>query len=498
MKNKFNKIIVLIFSFALLINTSCENFVNGVSEFDPTQPRSADIGLIVNAAEVSIIGFAEGDLARVAGIFTDQFTGVDRQYVSLNSYISTALDYDNQWGNIYAGGLKSLRIAREKAEAINNKRVTGMTKILEGYLMGMTAALWGDVPYSEAVNIEEFPNPTYDTQEEVYTAVLALLEDAIEDINTAPEGVDFDGDFFGGDDAVWIERAYTLIAKYNLHLGNYAEAAAAAQLGISTPDHDIVAEHGMSYLQDFNMYYSFLTYDRPGYMSADFALAPNLLYPGSDDYRGNAKTDETGRFYWFYYDDALNTGVEQFDINVLTDEDGWGNGVEYDGFFAANGSFPILTYNENQLILAEALLRSGDPNGALDELNEWRAVLNTGYRIPVGWVGEGLHYDPYVLTDFAPGGIENADGIPQNDALYREIIEEKYVSLVGQLEVFNDMRRSGFGSFSGMQNWEVVGVTPNTGSTIPQRFLIPQVERNANPGAPTDLPGLFDKTAIFQ
>jgi starch-binding outer membrane protein, SusD/RagB family len=88
--------------------------------------------------------------------------------------------------------------------------------------------------------------------------------------------------------------------------------------------------------------------------------------------------------------------------------------------------------------------------------------------------------------------------LAQNDALYKEIITEKYISLLGHLEVFNDMRRSGYGSFAAMQNWQVVGVTPNVGTTIPQRFLIAQVEINSNSNAAGSLKGLFDKTAVFQ
>jgi starch-binding outer membrane protein, SusD/RagB family len=68
--------------------------------------------------------------------------------------------------------------------------------------------------------------------------------------------------------------------------------------------------------------------------------------------------------------------------------------------------------------------------------------------------------------------------------------------LIGQLEVFNDMRRNGFGSFAGQQNWQVIGITPNAGTTIPQRFLIPQTELNSNTNVPSPA-GLFQRTDVF-
>lgn len=497
MKKKLISIFIYSCSLVLMVNTSCEDFVSGVDEFDPTQPRDASLGQVITSAEIGIIAFAEGDLARLAGLFTDQFTGVDRQYVSLNQYTTTSGDYDSQWDNIYTTVLKSLRIARSKAEKTSNLSTKGLTQILEAYVMGMTAASFGDIPFTQAANISEFPNPAYDSQADVYKGVLAMLDEAIANIQGSPAG--FAGDIFGGDNDAWIARANTLKAKFLLHLDRYPEALAAAQQGISDDSQDMLAPHGTSYNADFNIYYSFLVYDRPGYMSAADGLAPRLLDPSAALTRNNAKTDEGARFdYSFITDENYAVGYEPNYYSMFD----WG---APDGYFGTNTSFPIVSYRENQLILAEAELRVNGFNNALDALNDYRAYMEDGGYINPEYIGaNNLMYEPYVAADFAPAGgilnpagIENPDGISAESALYREIIEEKYVSLLGTLEVFNDMRRNGYGVFATQQNWQVIGVTPNTGSTIPQRFLIPQSEINSNTSTPTP-PGLFDKTEVFK
>jgi hypothetical protein len=67
MKTKFIKVLsVVLVSFLL---TSCEKFVEGVSEFDPTQPVDASLAQVINSAEVAYIGYMEGDLARLSGMF---------------------------------------------------------------------------------------------------------------------------------------------------------------------------------------------------------------------------------------------------------------------------------------------------------------------------------------------------------------------------------------------------------------------------------------------
>ena len=46
------------------------------------------------------------------------------------------------------------------------------------------------------------------------------------------------------------------------------------------------------------------------------------------------------------------------------------------------------------------------------------------------------------MADLAEGGIAGRPGESAEDALLHEILEEKYASLVGQIEVFNDLRRT--------------------------------------------------------
>jgi starch-binding outer membrane protein, SusD/RagB family len=486
----------IITGFVFFGLNACENFVNGVDELDPNLPRDASLGQVMNSAEVAYIGFMEGDVARIAGIFTGQFTGVDRQYVSLNEYITTSGDYDSQWDNIYASVIKGLRIAQAKATQVNNKKALALAQILEAHTIGMTASLWGDVPYSQIVQLQNFPNPAFDPQGDIYADVIELLNTAISNINSAAATSAFEGDIFGGNDAVWIARANTLKAKFHLHIGEYANALIAAGAGIANPENDLVATHGLSYGSNMNVYASFLDWDRPGYLSASGAFAPLMLDPGSTAAfnRNNSKTDETARFNYIYLDNfgIYNTGYE---LNFM-DDDYYGYP---DGYFGADAPWYIVTYKENQLILAEAELRENGFVNALNELNELRDVLDKGAYINPAYTDAdnldfALNYDLYDAADFAPSGIENADGITPEDALYREIIEEKYVSLLGQLEVFNDMRRNGFGSFSAMQNWQVLGIpVKGTNTRIPQRFLIAQSEINSNTSTPPTIPALFDR-----
>jgi hypothetical protein len=119
--------------------------------------------------------------------------------------------------------------------------------------------------------------------------------------------------------------------------------------------------------------------------------------------------------------------------------------------------------------LEAAMNAAGTPADALTALNAVRAELATKFP--------GGTYDAFVAGDFATDPL-----------LLSEIILEKYKTLNGQTEAWNDMTRLG----------NPFGLSPIQGSEFPQRFLYPQSEVNANENIPNPLPSLFAPTSVNQ
>lgn len=479
--------ITLLLAMGLIV-TSCEKFTDGVAEFDPTLPRDASLDQVMNSSEVAYIGFIEGELTRIAGMWSRQFTGIDRQYVSLENYVSTAPDYDNGWSLLYAGALKSIKIAERKATELNNRKALGLAQLLEIHTMLSATSLFGDVPYTQMYNVTEFPNPVFDSQKSIYTALLTLTDQAIANLSSGTGS--FDGDFLGVSDASALGAAYTLKAKMHLNLGEYQNALDASKNGLKI-DQDVMAPHYGNYNLDMNVYYSFLVQDRPGYMGASTSHSANMLDPdnlGTAYNMNNDSTNESDRFAFIY---TKTDGV--YDLNT------WDNvKVPKVAFFSPNASFPLITYRENILIQAEATLRLTGFDDALPLLNQYRKYLDDGGYLTTDYQTDDSNYGAFTSTHFDAGKMLNPNGLPKADALYVAIISEKYVSMIGTLDTFVDLHRKGFGSFSNQQNWEVIGITPKTGTNIPQRLLIAQSEINTNTSTPRPSPGLFDNTEIFK
>lgn len=458
MKKLLTTALVAAFGIAL---GSCNKLVEGY-DVNPNAAQDSPANLQLRAAELSEGFVMSGEMARLTNIWSNVFTGADRQYSSFGNYLTAPADYDNAWTNIYQTTLTQLRIVEDKATASGDARLLGIAQVVEAQMLGTTTALWGDVPYSEAF-VPGAPGK-FDTQASVYAATQALLTTAL--ANLAKPGTATSTDiYFGGSATSWTAVAHSLKARYYLHVKNYAQAAAEAAQGIKSSAGDMLVPYpGTAIGKNVNPYYDFIDNSRSGYMSADNAYAAALLQD-----RTNAKTDETGRFDYFYISDPVN-GYFDLDPNFET------------GAFAPDASFPLITYVETQAILAESLVRTGNLPEALTALNNIRAYDQDTYG----------GYAAYTLTDFASGGLLNATsaGLTQTDALLKEVLTEKYLSLIGQIEEFNDLRRTN----------NLIGVpkTVSSAPSIPQRLLYPQNEANTNPNIPNPIPALFTKTPVNQ
>jgi len=154
---------------------------------------------------------------------------------------------------------------------------------------------------------------------------------------------------------------------------------------------------------------------------------------------------------------------------------------------------PLVTYEENLLILAEAGARTVDFATGLGHLNTLRAHLASGAAFTKVAAADATTYDAYVTADFDAGGMENTDNIAPLRALLREIVEERYVSLYGTFAPFNDARR--VRKSDGDLTVPFPIVSP-VFTQFPERFPYAQDELNANSNAPSPEPGIFAVTAV--
>ena len=468
-----NKYIKMFFLATIILFAYCEDIVDGINE-NPNDILISDIDakLFLTGAMLANNVAQAGHLNRISGMYSGQLIGYTSLYSNIYGFSLSTVESNGTWSRIYVGAIPNLRQIREQAP--EDLLMVGIAKAVEAHAIGSAAILFGDVPYTE-VNNPEIEDPSFDGQESVINAAIDLLDSAIRDLSSASSRTFPEDIYFEGDADKWLAAAYTLKARYLLNLRNYSAAYDAALTGISSGDGSMQYKpRGSADIAegDKNLFWTILAGSRAGDIGNQGSFLLNLLNPENSASRNNAKTDETARFGYYTIDaDVANANqgiIQQFEPHNL------------------------VTYAENQLILAECAARTADLNTALGHLNDLREWLNTGAGVNANFQGEAFKYEAYTADDFAAGGIENADNINQTDALLREIFEERYVSGFGMYMPFNDARRLRQSDPS-----LAVPFTMNDGPAPPFAERLPYSfdEINSNENAPED-PGIFAKTPV--
>jgi hypothetical protein len=462
--------------------TSCD-LTEGYDE-DPNAPGDAPATKVLNSAQVAAILFQDGNHARLTSMWTEQLNGADRQYAGQDrpQYGVGATDVNNLWITGYSDTINDLQVVKEKARGSGNSLLLGIAQTVEALTFGTTTSLHGSVPYSDAAQGNDNLNPDFDPQLEIYDGVIQDLDTALVNLDAGGLSPGEDDVFFGGNAEPWKEAANTLKARYMLHVAHvsaepvgkytFEDVYQATQDGISGTSNNLVAPHGQSIAVNANPFWQFRN-DRGDDMDAAGSYAARLLDENTSLYRGNAKTDETERFAYYFF--GSNPGYDMAGNASTNDQPGF--------FYSRSTDFPIVTYVENKLIAAEAALHSSQQSFAvaLAELNDARSANEQKF---------GGTYDPYVEADFQSGGILNPNGnMSKEEALLKEILEEKYVSLISNIEAYADLRRTE--NYIGVQDADGVVLTMDG---LPQRFPVAQSEVTGNENVPDPIPGIQSVT----
>ncbi|RYY24373.1 MAG: SusD/RagB family nutrient-binding outer membrane lipoprotein [Sphingobacteriaceae bacterium] len=474
MKKTFT--IIIIFSIINFSLSGCKKIFDTPDiNSNPNAVTNVDLPTLLGGTLLGVSLLHEDTDVRIASIWAGELNGLARAHLGYAQYIVSSQNF--VWSPLYTVAGQA-RLMQLKADTLGNKWAKGIGQVLESLVIAKAADLYGDVPYSQAFDGTKYPTPVFDKQKDVYTALQATLDNAIINLSAATGSAYPTRDFiYKGDISKWKAAANTLKARLFLHAGDYSKAITYAQSGISSTSGDALVPHGTGIGIDVNQNYDFFGVSRIGDAGFDGAYLPKLMQTRIRS--ANTKTDETA-LYNYYFKTGI-TAPTSLDPNTV------------DGAFVANSSQPIITYYENQLILAEAQARNGNNDQALAALNTVRVGFASGYLNGKTFGSTGRKYDAYVISDFNATGLANPTKAQTGQtALLYEIISQRYIFLLMQYEAFNDYRRLA-SAIPVVQ----LPVPLYAGSNKPQRFIYPQAEINTNPNVPNPLPDQFTKVSIY-
>lgn len=173
--------------------------------------------------EMSYEGFTAGNL------LGQHFAETDFNLFDRHSLSEPQLG-GNPWPVIYTN-LRDNEIILDNARTREADRVyEGPALILKAYMTAALTDIYGDVPYSEALQGKSgIVEPVYDTQEAIYTAengVLDNLRKGIQAIENYQGAITMTGDIlYNGDLNAWIRFANSLRIKYLIRISSEVDVA---------------------------------------------------------------------------------------------------------------------------------------------------------------------------------------------------------------------------------------------------------------------------------
>ena len=221
---------------------SCEDFLTGdMLDSNPNKVDDVDqisVESLFVGSQVTMYGFMEGYVNRLVTMFMQQLGG--QLYSHADDYNCAPLDWrlDNRWSDLYGtGGLVDLRTIQSRAQEQEKFVLLGIAQMWEALLFSTAADLWGDLPYSQAID-SRYPEPVFDSQKSIHDNVVLLIDRSIANLEKGQAFSSLNDFTFDGDTEKWIRCAKTLKARIRLNWAEvdgeaaYQEALLLAQEGI--------------------------------------------------------------------------------------------------------------------------------------------------------------------------------------------------------------------------------------------------------------------------
>ncbi|GGF03970.1 Starch-binding associating with outer membrane [Chishuiella changwenlii] len=370
----------------------------------------------------------------------------------------------------------------EEAKLTNNNNYIAIAKFFKAYHFYNLTVMFGEIPYSEALKGESSQvfNPKYDSQEAVFTGVLKELEEANNLINTNDA---ISGDIiYNGNTTKWkkLINAFRLRVLMTLsNKGSINGNSVASQFSAIVQNQNLMSSSDDNAQLVFfdrldNRYTSFndSDYGSSIYMSGSYIK----LFQERKDPRLFSFAERTGQ--------ASSQGL------ALTNFNGY------------NGGDPIVPYANNEALVQQQNISKVNQRFYRDAINEPHSLLSYSEQELIlaeaaarGWISSGAknHYENSIKASFdfysrnSPNASTYFADFDVNNYLIQDLVNfDRATNLNAQLELIMTQRylsafhQQGWNFFFDYLRTNYPNLPIQTGTAKPYRFLYPTSEYNNN------------------
>ncbi len=429
----------------LFFGWSCsEDIMDDINE-NVNDPVDVGTHLIITDVMTSTAFRVVGsDLAFYASCYIEHNVGIYNQMYNAeirSGEPTSSTTYNNTWTSIYEN-LYNLKLIIEKCSEggseEGNYHTLGVAQVLMAYNAAVLTDMWGDVPWSEALQPGVIFTPVLDGQEAIYNDIFTMLDDAISNLDKDSEFPSLGSQdlIFAGDVASWKKFAYGLKARYTMRLSfrnaSYDDVVAFANNSFANAGEQAQFNYSLEENAAVSPFFQFDA-DR-NYFGASQSLHDKLgdrgdprdaLFFDGDVFAPNGEPDQVQDFY------------------------------SKSAISLENAPTYLLSYHELEFLKAEAYARMG---GHADDA---KTALKKGISAAFQKMNIGLTAEE-AETYFTDNVESKFDSNPLSEVMF-----QKYFAFYEEeaVEAYNDYRR-----WNAMGNNVIQLANPANSSQFPVRF----------------------------
>jgi hypothetical protein len=489
--SKVSAVLLLVFALG-----GCADFLD-VNK-SPNSPEDVPLNTLLPSALISA-GFANAnELNRFGATVSDYLYGAGGSPAAYDTYVLTGGDFGNQWtGEIWNGGLIQCKQIIEKGTETGANNYVGVAKIVQAYMWAMTTDIWGDIPYSQALQGNlGITRPELDSQEDIYKGnaskgIVGLFDQIREGLAALDQPtlltMGADDVVYGGNLANWKKAGNTLMLRLAMTLSVKDPAYATTVINEVIAKNDFISTNAQNFSVKFG---TAVGSQSPMYSYMFVTTFQNELTVSRRFYDLlNGSNDPRKKLMITYRAIADNpaTPANELDTIYTTFENGfrgtlpavttfskWGPAVT-----GAGGAGPVrlITNAGRAFMLAEAMVRLGvSVPGQTPQSLYFEGITASMSEMGVSAANAAF----YTGTAADPKPIAELTG--SDSDMINQIITQKYIAMAGNgLEAWNDIRRTGFPAHTQTEHANAAGEDGKR--PLRARYPDSDIARNPNLGA---------------
>ncbi|MEL4306525.1 SusD/RagB family nutrient-binding outer membrane lipoprotein [Joostella sp. CR20] len=448
------KIALTIISLVTLISCQSDDKYENYNR-DPKNPTQVDSDFLFNNAQKSLV-----DQMTSTNVNLNVFRLLGQHWTE-TTYIDEA-NYDltnrnipqSHWSEMYRDVLLDLETAKEVAEAnvelsaAEKAARVAQAEVLMVYTYQQLVDTYGNIPYTEALDAEQFPLPAYDDAATIYSDLITRIDAAIPNLTGTGFGID---NLYGGNMAAWKKFANSVKLRLGIRLTDVnatlaqstVESAVAAGVFTSNSDNAVYEYQGAT--PNTNP----LWVDLVQSGRSDFVPANTLV-----DFMNDLEDPRRA----VYFDS--NMGEDTYVGGIYGDSNTFSN-FTHIGPSLHEPTFPgvLLDFSEVSFYLAEAAARSYSVTGTVEE-----------------------NYNNGITASFEYWGVDGVDEyLAKPEVAYATATGADWKEKIGN-QFWLAMYNRGFEAWTVWRKYDTptFNLPADTGNPVPTRYTYPINELTLN------------------